>query len=390
MFRILVEARDRLLAALGTKAPPPKPPAYERRLSQRFKQVTAATARSGNAAAALKAAKCYQITMVVASAEASVGSFWRGFLPRQNGRPSSDRQAAEYQIFGSAQANIAATFASQSTHDWVAIADASLTTLSRQTTYSTCASILVSISRPGFRSKRIENSAGGRGGPKIGGVGGGNRGSPPHPFPQKRPKKVLRLFFDERNARKSAFTATCGLDQVRKKRFSRPGRCAKGRSKADFARRRGRLCQAAIAAEGFTTAAERRGASGRRQLAKSNPGAAVGASDRRRDGPGGATAQDAPAAGYRMSDSRQCPPQQLLGVNRPCCKNARTANFLISDSVMNRPCAACALRGNPVARSPDTDPIFRLEVELVAWFHTPGVVPCIDVAQRPVHTKARR
>jgi hypothetical protein len=28
MFRLLVEARDRLLAALGTKAPPPKPPAY--------------------------------------------------------------------------------------------------------------------------------------------------------------------------------------------------------------------------------------------------------------------------------------------------------------------------------------------------------------------------
>jgi hypothetical protein len=28
MFRLLVEARDRLLAALGTSAPPPKPPDY--------------------------------------------------------------------------------------------------------------------------------------------------------------------------------------------------------------------------------------------------------------------------------------------------------------------------------------------------------------------------
>jgi hypothetical protein len=28
MFRKLVEARDRLLAALGTRAPPPKPPSY--------------------------------------------------------------------------------------------------------------------------------------------------------------------------------------------------------------------------------------------------------------------------------------------------------------------------------------------------------------------------
>jgi hypothetical protein len=28
MFRVLVEARDRLLGALGTKAPPPKPPDY--------------------------------------------------------------------------------------------------------------------------------------------------------------------------------------------------------------------------------------------------------------------------------------------------------------------------------------------------------------------------
>ena len=28
MFRVLVEARDRLLAALGTSAPPPKPPDY--------------------------------------------------------------------------------------------------------------------------------------------------------------------------------------------------------------------------------------------------------------------------------------------------------------------------------------------------------------------------
>ena len=28
MFHKLVEARDRLLAALGTSAPPPKPPAY--------------------------------------------------------------------------------------------------------------------------------------------------------------------------------------------------------------------------------------------------------------------------------------------------------------------------------------------------------------------------
>jgi hypothetical protein len=28
MFRVLVEARDRLLAALGTSAPPPKPPSY--------------------------------------------------------------------------------------------------------------------------------------------------------------------------------------------------------------------------------------------------------------------------------------------------------------------------------------------------------------------------
>jgi hypothetical protein len=28
MFRKLVEARDRLLAALGTSAPPPKPPEY--------------------------------------------------------------------------------------------------------------------------------------------------------------------------------------------------------------------------------------------------------------------------------------------------------------------------------------------------------------------------
>ncbi len=28
MFQKLVEARDRLLAALGTSAPPPKPPAY--------------------------------------------------------------------------------------------------------------------------------------------------------------------------------------------------------------------------------------------------------------------------------------------------------------------------------------------------------------------------
>src|SRR5579871_1617929 len=40
-------------------------------------------------------------------------------------------------------------------------------------------------------------------------------------------------------------------------------------------------------------------------------------------------------------------------------------------------------------RSPDVHPVFRLEIELVAWLHAEGVVPGVDVAHGPVDTKAR-
>src|SRR5215475_3074239 len=40
------------------------------------------------------------------------------------------------------------------------------------------------------------------------------------------------------------------------------------------------------------------------------------------------------------------------------------------------------------ASSPDPDPILRLEVELVARFHAPGVIPGIDVAHWSVDPEA--
>jgi hypothetical protein len=48
MFRKLVEARDRLLAALGTSAPPPKMPAYYASGSViRYRTVRSSTRRLG-------------------------------------------------------------------------------------------------------------------------------------------------------------------------------------------------------------------------------------------------------------------------------------------------------------------------------------------------------
>src|SRR5262249_1250254 len=41
------------------------------------------------------------------------------------------------------------------------------------------------------------------------------------------------------------------------------------------------------------------------------------------------------------------------------------------------------------AALPDPDPILGLQVELVALLHPPGVVPGVDVAQRPVDPEAR-
>src|SRR6266699_6890303 len=41
-------------------------------------------------------------------------------------------------------------------------------------------------------------------------------------------------------------------------------------------------------------------------------------------------------------------------------------------------------------RSPDPGAIFRLEVELVARFHAPGVVPGVDIAQGSVDAETRR
>src|SRR5262249_1470101 len=41
------------------------------------------------------------------------------------------------------------------------------------------------------------------------------------------------------------------------------------------------------------------------------------------------------------------------------------------------------------ARSPDPDAILRLEVELVARFHAPRLIPGVDVAHRSVDPEAR-
>jgi hypothetical protein len=99
----------------------------------------------------------------------------------------------------------------------IAFGRPALTTLSRQTTYSTCASILVSISRPGFRPERVENSPAGGADRIPGALGGGNRGGWPLPFPRNATKFRLGGFFGERDARKRAFAAASGSQQGRKK-----------------------------------------------------------------------------------------------------------------------------------------------------------------------------
>src|SRR5438477_12234909 len=47
-------------------------------------------------------------------------------------------------------------------------------------------------------------------------------------------------------------------------------------------------------------------------------------------------------------------------------------------------------RSKSGSRSPDPGPIFGLEIELVPWFHTPDVVPRVNIAHRSVNAKARR